>query len=246
MNSTLTRKNYNCHILTPHSILTSITCASLTNMSLIHPINIMKFWAHTEQFITFILQLYNQAMELCMQMYGELHILTSRLYINIGIVYEDNKVSDLLFSIECMLSKCCRVFFPQVLPHWLCVLESVQPSQNACLAGPIIQFYLFISPSTSTFVCCNLIRNDGRWSENWFLHVIIYIYIQYFSCMWKLLKINAIIMAMKQKQTCSPNSNKFVWSHLLCCIVKYMTVHLISLQTCLQSMHPIVSLHYTV
>ncbi|KAI8786853.1 telomerase protein component 1 [Biomphalaria glabrata] len=37
------------------------------------------------------LKLYNQAMELCMQMYGELHILTSRLYINIGIVYEDNK-----------------------------------------------------------------------------------------------------------------------------------------------------------
>ena len=29
-------------------------------------------------------------MELCMQMYGEYHILTSRLYINIGIVYEDN------------------------------------------------------------------------------------------------------------------------------------------------------------
>ena len=29
-------------------------------------------------------------MDLCMQMYGELHILTSRLYINIGIVYEDN------------------------------------------------------------------------------------------------------------------------------------------------------------
>lgn len=36
------------------------------------------------------LKLYNQAMELCMQMYGEFHILTSRLYINIGIVYEDN------------------------------------------------------------------------------------------------------------------------------------------------------------
>lgn len=35
-------------------------------------------------------QLYNQAMDLCMQMYGEFHILTSRLYINIGIVYEDN------------------------------------------------------------------------------------------------------------------------------------------------------------
>ena len=38
-------------------------------------------------------QLYNQAMELCLQMFGELHILTSRLYINIGIVYEDNKVT---------------------------------------------------------------------------------------------------------------------------------------------------------
>ncbi|XP_045158536.2 TPR repeat-containing protein DDB_G0287407-like isoform X2 [Mercenaria mercenaria] len=36
------------------------------------------------------LKLYNQAMDLCMQMYGEYHILTSRLYINIGIVYEDN------------------------------------------------------------------------------------------------------------------------------------------------------------
>ncbi|KAK7100982.1 hypothetical protein V1264_023836 [Littorina saxatilis] len=36
------------------------------------------------------LKLYNNAMELCMQMYGEYHILTSRLYINIGIVYEDN------------------------------------------------------------------------------------------------------------------------------------------------------------
>ncbi|XP_067678320.1 TPR repeat-containing protein DDB_G0287407-like [Haliotis asinina] len=36
------------------------------------------------------LKLYNQAMDLCMQMYGEFHILTSRLYINIGIVYEDN------------------------------------------------------------------------------------------------------------------------------------------------------------
>ena len=29
-------------------------------------------------------------MDLCMQMYGEYHILMSRLYINIGIVYEDN------------------------------------------------------------------------------------------------------------------------------------------------------------
>ncbi|KAK3090415.1 hypothetical protein FSP39_011663 [Pinctada imbricata] len=36
------------------------------------------------------LKLYNQAKDLCMQMYGEYHILTSRLYINIGIVYEDN------------------------------------------------------------------------------------------------------------------------------------------------------------
>lgn len=36
------------------------------------------------------LKLYNSAMELCMQLYGEFHILTSRLYINIGIVYEDN------------------------------------------------------------------------------------------------------------------------------------------------------------
>ncbi|KAK3584926.1 hypothetical protein CHS0354_021800 [Potamilus streckersoni] len=29
-------------------------------------------------------------MDLCMQMFGEYHILTSRLYINIGMVYEDN------------------------------------------------------------------------------------------------------------------------------------------------------------
>ncbi|KAL5022718.1 hypothetical protein ScPMuIL_001873 [Solemya velum] len=36
------------------------------------------------------LKLYNKAMDLCMQMYGEYHILTSRLYINMGIVYEDN------------------------------------------------------------------------------------------------------------------------------------------------------------
>ncbi|ESO94433.1 hypothetical protein LOTGIDRAFT_232289 [Lottia gigantea] len=36
------------------------------------------------------LKWYNEAMDLCMQMYGEYHILTSRLYINIGIVYEDN------------------------------------------------------------------------------------------------------------------------------------------------------------
>ncbi|XP_071161707.1 TPR repeat-containing protein DDB_G0287407-like [Mytilus galloprovincialis] len=36
------------------------------------------------------LKLYNEAMDLCMQMYGEYHILMSRLYINIGIVYEDN------------------------------------------------------------------------------------------------------------------------------------------------------------
>ena len=42
-----------------------------------------KFWL-------LLFQLYNQAMDLCMQMYGEYHILTSRLYINIGIVYEDN------------------------------------------------------------------------------------------------------------------------------------------------------------
>ena len=30
-------------------------------------------------------------MELCLQVYGEQSLLTSRLYINIGIVYEDNK-----------------------------------------------------------------------------------------------------------------------------------------------------------
>ena len=37
-----------------------------------------------------LFQLYNEAMDLCMQMYGEYHILMTRLYINIGIVYEDN------------------------------------------------------------------------------------------------------------------------------------------------------------
>ena len=30
-------------------------------------------------------------MEMCLQVYGEQSLLTSRLYINIGIVYEDNK-----------------------------------------------------------------------------------------------------------------------------------------------------------
>ncbi len=30
-------------------------------------------------------------MDLCLQVYGEQSLLTSRLYINIGIVYEDNK-----------------------------------------------------------------------------------------------------------------------------------------------------------
>ncbi|XP_074643679.1 TPR repeat-containing protein DDB_G0287407-like [Tubulanus polymorphus] len=37
------------------------------------------------------LEYYNEAMDICMQLYGENHILVSRLYINIGIVYEDNK-----------------------------------------------------------------------------------------------------------------------------------------------------------
>lgn len=35
-------------------------------------------------------QLYNEARELCLQVYGECSLLMSRLYINIGIVYEDN------------------------------------------------------------------------------------------------------------------------------------------------------------
>ena len=35
------------------------------------------------------MQYYDQAKELCVQLYGEHHILASRLYINIGIVYED-------------------------------------------------------------------------------------------------------------------------------------------------------------
>ncbi|XP_064625868.1 TPR repeat-containing protein DDB_G0287407-like [Lineus longissimus] len=37
------------------------------------------------------LKLYHEALDICMQLYGERHILMSRLYINIGIVYEDNK-----------------------------------------------------------------------------------------------------------------------------------------------------------
>ena len=38
-------------------------------------------------------------MEICMQVYGEHSLLTSRLYINIGIVYEDNK--DYVKAYEC-------------------------------------------------------------------------------------------------------------------------------------------------
>jgi len=37
-----------------------------------------------------LFQYYNEAMELCHQVYGEESLLSSRLYINIGIVYEDN------------------------------------------------------------------------------------------------------------------------------------------------------------
>ena len=36
-----------------------------------------------------LLQYYNDAMEICKQVYGEFSLLTSRLFINIGIVYED-------------------------------------------------------------------------------------------------------------------------------------------------------------
>lgn len=37
------------------------------------------------------LQFYHDALEICQEVNGENHILTSRIYINIGIVYEDNK-----------------------------------------------------------------------------------------------------------------------------------------------------------
>jgi len=37
------------------------------------------------------LKLYKEAMELCSRVYGEFSLLASRLYINIGIVYEENK-----------------------------------------------------------------------------------------------------------------------------------------------------------
>ena len=40
--------------------------------------------------VSAVLQLYNEARELCLQVYGECSLLISRLYINIGIVYEDN------------------------------------------------------------------------------------------------------------------------------------------------------------
>jgi hypothetical protein len=36
------------------------------------------------------LQHYHRAMDICRQVYGDFSLLTSRLYINIGIVYEDN------------------------------------------------------------------------------------------------------------------------------------------------------------
>ena len=39
----------------------------------------------------YLLQLYNEAQEICCQVYGEVSLLASRLYINIGIVYEDNE-----------------------------------------------------------------------------------------------------------------------------------------------------------
>lgn len=42
-------------------------------------------------YIFVLLQYYNEAMDLCMQIFGEYHILTSRLYINIGILYEDKR-----------------------------------------------------------------------------------------------------------------------------------------------------------
>lgn len=37
------------------------------------------------------MQLYHEALDICQEVNGEYHILTSRIYINIGIVYEDNK-----------------------------------------------------------------------------------------------------------------------------------------------------------
>ena len=38
-----------------------------------------------------ILQMLNRSFELCLKTYGEKHMLTLRLYLNIGILYEDNR-----------------------------------------------------------------------------------------------------------------------------------------------------------
>ena len=37
------------------------------------------------------LQMLNRSFELCLKTYGEKHMLTLRLYLNIGILYEDNR-----------------------------------------------------------------------------------------------------------------------------------------------------------
>lgn len=49
------------------------------------------FWWNPKFDKPLFFQYYNEAMEICLQVYGEKSLLTSRLYINIGIVWEDNK-----------------------------------------------------------------------------------------------------------------------------------------------------------
>ena len=40
------------------------------------------------------IQLYDQAIEMCQQAYGEYHMLTARIYFNTAIVYEDEQNYD--------------------------------------------------------------------------------------------------------------------------------------------------------
>ena len=71
------------------------------------------------KFLSFFLQLFKQAIDLCLKGYGEKHLLTTRIYLNTGIAYEMHGDTQVAYDFFVKLKAVCMAvsgFLIRVFP----------------------------------------------------------------------------------------------------------------------------------
>ena len=86
---------------------------------------------HSNGTTFFILQQLTKAQELCMKAYGEKHLLACRLYLNIGILYEDNRDYQEAYDYFVRWNDCC-MNVSLILAHCLLISQGSEYFYTMC------------------------------------------------------------------------------------------------------------------